>query len=46
VVLRILAVQNYRSLRRLVLPLTQLNVVTGANGREPFDGPAWHWPKR
>ncbi len=27
-----LAVQNYRSLRRLVTPLTRLNVVTGANG--------------
>lgn len=27
-----LAVENYRSLRRLVIPLRQLNVVTGANG--------------
>jgi predicted ATPase len=27
-----LAVENYRSLRRLVLPLHRLNVVTGANG--------------
>ncbi|MDQ8021533.1 MAG: AAA family ATPase [Moraxellaceae bacterium] len=27
-----LAVANYRSLRDLILPLTQLNVVTGANG--------------
>lgn len=27
-----LAVENYRSLRRLVLPLKQLNVITGANG--------------
>lgn len=27
-----LAVENYRSLRRLVLPLGRLNVVTGANG--------------
>jgi predicted ATPase len=27
-----LAVENYRSLRRLVLPLDRLNVVTGANG--------------
>ncbi|GAA2165384.1 AAA family ATPase [Actinomadura napierensis] len=27
-----LAVENYRSLRQLVLPLTQLNIVTGANG--------------
>ncbi|MGX1804281.1 AAA family ATPase [Nocardia sp. NPDC055321] len=27
-----LAVENYRSLRRLVVPLRQLNVVTGANG--------------
>ena len=27
--LRTLAVQNYRSLRRLVVPLTDLNVVTG-----------------
>jgi predicted ATPase len=31
-VLRTLAVENYRSLRQLVLPLTSLNVVTGANG--------------
>ena len=30
--LRTLAVQNYRSLRRLVVPLTDLNVVTGPNG--------------
>ncbi|MFC9895986.1 AAA family ATPase [Nocardia sp. NPDC127579] len=30
--LRTLAVQNYRSLRRLVVPLGRLNVVTGANG--------------
>ncbi|MDG4821479.1 AAA family ATPase [Asanoa sp. WMMD1127] len=27
-----LAVENYRSLRRLILPLRRLNVVTGANG--------------
>jgi len=27
-----LAIENYRSLRQLVLPLTSLNVVTGANG--------------
>ena len=27
-----LAIENYRSLRHLVLPLTSLNVVTGANG--------------
>jgi predicted ATPase len=31
-VLTTLAVENYRSLRRLVLPLGRLNVVTGANG--------------
>jgi predicted ATPase len=31
-VLATLAVENYRSLRRLVLPLGPLNVVTGANG--------------
>jgi predicted ATPase len=31
-VLTALAVENYRSLRRLVLPLERLNVVTGANG--------------
>ena len=30
--LRTLAIENYRSLRRLVVPLTSLNVVTGANG--------------
>lgn len=28
----VLAVENYRSLRRLVVPLRRLNVVTGANG--------------
>ncbi|SNT57885.1 Predicted ATPase [Asanoa hainanensis] len=31
-VLVTLAVENYRSLRRMVLPLRRLNVVTGANG--------------
>jgi predicted ATPase len=31
-VITALAVENYRSLRRLVLPVEQLNVVTGANG--------------
>jgi predicted ATPase len=31
-VLTALAVENYRSLRRLVLPMERLNVVTGANG--------------
>jgi predicted ATPase len=31
-VMATLAVENYRSLRRLVVPLTALNVVTGANG--------------
>jgi predicted ATPase len=31
-VITALAVENYRSLRHLVLPLEQLNVVTGANG--------------
>jgi predicted ATPase len=30
--LRTLAVENYRSLRRIVIPLGGLNVVTGANG--------------
>jgi predicted ATPase len=30
--LRTLAVENYRSLRRLVLPLTDLTIVTGPNG--------------
>ena len=30
--LRTLAIQNYRSLHDLVLPLTSLNVVTGGNG--------------
>lgn len=30
--LRTVAVENYRSLRHLVLPLRQLNLVTGANG--------------
>jgi len=31
-VLRTLAIENYRSLRELVLPLTSLNLVTGGNG--------------
>jgi predicted ATPase len=31
-VLTTLAVENYRSLRRLIVPLAALNVVTGANG--------------
>jgi predicted ATPase len=31
-VLTTLAVENYRSLRKLILPLRRLNVVTGANG--------------
>jgi predicted ATPase len=31
-VLSTLAIENYRSLRQLVLPLTSLTVVTGANG--------------
>jgi predicted ATPase len=31
-VLRTLAIENYRSLRTLVLPLTSLTVVTGGNG--------------
>lgn len=30
--LTVLAISNYRSLRKLVLPLQRLNVVTGANG--------------
>ena len=30
--LTVLAISNYRSLRNLVVPLRQLNVVTGANG--------------
>ncbi len=30
--IRTLAVENYRSLRRLVVPLERLNVITGANG--------------
>ncbi len=30
--IRTLAVENYRSLDRLILPLTQLTVITGANG--------------
>lgn len=30
--MRVLAVEGYRSLRRLVVPLGSLNVVTGANG--------------
>lgn len=30
--LKTLAIQNYRSLLRVALPLSQLNLVTGANG--------------
>lgn len=30
--LKILAVANYRSIRSLVMPLSQLNLITGANG--------------
>ena len=30
--IRTLAVANYRSLRRLVVPLRELNLITGANG--------------
>ena len=30
--IRTLAVEGYRSLRHLVLPLDRLNLVTGANG--------------
>jgi predicted ATPase len=31
-VLQVVAISNYRSLRKLVVPLQRLNVVTGANG--------------
>jgi predicted ATPase len=31
-VLQTLAIENYRSLRMLVLPLTSLTIVTGGNG--------------
>ena len=31
-VIRTVAVENYRSLRRLVIPLDQLTLVTGADG--------------
>jgi predicted ATPase len=31
-VIHIVAVQGYRSLRELTLPLGQLSVITGANG--------------
>jgi len=30
--IRTLAIENYRSLRRVIMPLTALNLVTGANG--------------
>jgi predicted ATPase len=30
--MRVLAVENYRSLRHLVVPLGPLNIVTGSNG--------------
>ncbi|NEA02163.1 AAA family ATPase, partial [Streptomyces sp. SID10116] len=30
--IRTLAVENYRSLRKLIVPLDRLNVITGANG--------------
>jgi ABC-type transport system involved in cytochrome c biogenesis ATPase subunit len=32
IMLTTLAISNYRSLRNLVVPLQQLNLVTGANG--------------
>jgi predicted ATPase len=41
-VLTTLAVENYRSLRNLVLPLSRLTVVTGANGSGK--SPAMNWP--
>jgi predicted ATPase len=31
-VINVLAIENYRSLRQLIVPLAALNVVTGANG--------------
>jgi predicted ATPase len=31
-VLKTLAIANYRSIRQMVLPLSRLNVITGANG--------------
>jgi predicted ATPase len=31
-VIRTLAIENYRSLRRVIMPLAELNLVTGANG--------------
>jgi len=30
--IRTLAIENYRSLRRVIMPLAELNLVTGANG--------------
>ena len=30
--LNTIAIKNYRSIRELIIPLTSLNVVTGANG--------------
>ena len=32
IMLNVLAISNYRSLRNLVIPLARLNVITGANG--------------
>jgi predicted ATPase len=40
--LSVLAVSNYRSLRKLIVPLKALNLVTGVNGRgklSPYRAP-------
>ena len=50
------AIENYRSLRQVVIPLAALNLVTGANGSGKsslhratsglLSQPSWHWPER
>jgi hypothetical protein len=45
--IRTLAIENYRSLRRVIMPLTGLDFgETRIEGQEMLDEPAWHWPKR
>ncbi|MFD7436668.1 hypothetical protein [Streptomyces sp. NPDC059861] len=45
--IRTLAVENYRSLRRLIVPRRAACGQTEVAGREgPLDEPLWHWPKR
>jgi len=45
-VITTLAVENYRSLRDLCIPVGPLTVVTGIPGQGLLDSPLWFWPKR